>query len=127
MTDDNSTNVDEYSADSDMITFERTNTPQPAVSIEQVGDDPDIRYRYDWQERGYPTPEQFERISHLEVKLAVMMNDVDGELGEQADVVLDELQTLERMMINARDLDDEQAQDVSMGNIDGLPEVVQRL
>jgi len=118
--------VDECSGDSDMVTFERVGVPEPAVRIEQVGDDPDIRYRYEWEERGDPTPEQFERVSHLEVKLAVMMNDLDGEVEEQADAVLDELQTLQRMMIDARDLDDEQAQEVSMGNLDGLPEVESR-
>jgi hypothetical protein len=37
--------------------------------------------------------------------------------------VLDELQRLSQMMCNARNLDDEQMEDVVMGNLDGLPEV----
>lgn len=115
--------VNEYSGENDMVTFEQINTPQPTVQIEQIGDDPEIRYRYDWEQRGEPTPEQFERVNHLEVKLAVMMTDLTDELEEQADIVLDELQALQRMMIDTRNLNEEQAKDVSMGNLDGLPEV----
>ncbi|WP_253737981.1 hypothetical protein [Halohasta salina] len=118
--------VDEYSGDSDMVTFERVSVPEPAVRIEQVGEDPDIRYRYEWDERGEPTPEQFERVTNLEVKLAVMMNDLDGEVLEQAHTVLDELAELQRVMCGERDLDSVQEQQVLMGNIDGLPEVESR-
>ncbi len=109
-----------------MVTFERVSVPEPAVRIEQVGEDPDIRYRYEWDERGEPTPEQFERVTNLEVKLAVMMNDLDGEVLEQAHTVLDELAELQRVMCGERDLDSVQEQQVLMGNIDGLPEVESR-
>lgn len=115
--------IDVSSGDGDMVVFERVGVPKPEIQIEQVGDDPEIRYRYQWDDREYPSPELFERVMHLETKVAVMMNDLDGEINEQAGVVLDELQRLNQMMCNARNLDDEQMEDVVMGNLDGLPEV----
>lgn len=118
--------IDYRSGDSDMVTFERVGMPDPGIRIEQIGDDPDIRYRYEWDERGQPTPEQFERANHLEVLLVSMMTALDGEVYEQAGVVHDELAELLRVMCEERGLDEEQTQEVLMGNLDGLPEVEQR-
>lgn len=118
--------IDYYPGDSDMVTFERVGVPTPPFRIEQVGDDPDIRYRYEWDERGEPTPEQFERVGLLEVKLAVLSGDLDGEVEEKAMDALEAVQELKSSMCDARGLDDEQRQEVGLGNLDGLPEVSRR-
>lgn len=115
--------IDRRAGESDMITFERIGVPEPGLRIEQVGSDPDIRYRYDWDDRGEPVPEDFERIGHVEVKLVAAMPDMDGEVREAADEAHEAIVDLKDAMCDARDLDDEQRQEVLMGNLDGLPEV----
>lgn len=119
--------VDEFSGESDMVTFEVEGKPDSGIVIRQIGDDPDIRYRYHWDERGSPTPEDFERIGHLEVKLVVAMADWDGEILEAADTAHEALVDLKDAMCDARDLDDEQRQQVMLGNLEALPEVVKRV
>jgi hypothetical protein len=116
--------VDLRPGESEMITFERVGRPTPPFRIEPVGEDPDIRYQYHWANRGQPTPEQFERVGHLEVKLVAMLPDLDDEqVRAAADDVHDAIVQLKSAMANARDLDDEQRQDIAQGNLDGLPEV----
>lgn len=115
------------SGESDMVTFEVENVPEPRFQIRQVGDDPDIRYRYDHTERGNPTPEDFERVNHLEVKLVVAMGDWDGEVAEAAEEAHEALVDLKDAMADARSLDEEQRQDVALGNLEGLPEVTKRV
>lgn len=115
--------IDRRGGESDMVTFERVGMPDPPLRIEQIGDDPDLRYRYEWDDRGEPTPEQFERVGHLEVKLAVLAGDLGGDPAEKATEALDAIQELQEAMIDDRDLSDEQRQEVALGNLDGLPEV----
>ena len=111
---------------SDLVTFEIVNKPEPKIRIEQVGPDPDIRWRYDWSERGYPTPEMFERVGHAEVLVVGMMPDTDGDLRQALDAAHDAILEVERVMCEMRGLDEEQAGEVVMGNLDGLPEVEKR-
>lgn len=120
------TSVDRRSGESDMVTFERENVPEPSFRIEQVGSDPEITYRYDWDERGEPTPEEFERLGHLEVKLVTMMTDLTDEVDEEAQAAHEALVELKRAMMDCRDLDEEQRQGLAMGNLSALPEVSKR-
>ena len=116
--------IDRRDGESDMVTFERIGKPDPLFHVEQVGADPDIRYRYDWSDRAEPTPEQFERVGYLEVKLVTMLNDLEGEAEAAGDAAHDAIVELRNAMMDQRDLDEEQRQDVAMGNLEGLPEVV---
>lgn len=123
MPDQDADGVDRRSGESDMVTFERVNKPDPAFRVEQVGADPDIRYRYDWSDRGEPTPEQFERVGHLEVKLVTMLNDLDGDAEAAGDAAHEAIVDLRNAMMDQRDLDEDQRQQVAMGNLEALPEV----
>lgn len=106
-----------------MITFERVGKPEPAFEIQQIGEDPDIRYRYHWDECGDPTPEEFERVTDIETKLAVLSGQLSGDVEAAAIEALEAIQNLQSVMLDARDLDEEQRLEVSMGNLEGLPEV----
>ena len=115
--------IDRRDGESDLVTFERIGKPDPRFRVEQVGDDPDLRYRYHWDDRSDPTPEQFERVGHLEVKLVTMLNELDGEAEDAGDAAHEALVELRNAMMDQRDLDEEQRQEVAMGNLEGLPEV----
>ena len=123
MSDQHADGVDRRDGESDMVTFERFNKPDPAFRVEQVGSDPDIRYRYDWSDRGEPTPEQFERVGHLEVKLVTMLNDLDGDAEAAGDAAHEAIVELRNAMMAQRDLNEDQRQQVAMGNLEALPEV----
>lgn len=123
MADDRDDSITTHAGASDFVTFEVVGAPAPEFRIEPVGDDPDIRYRYQYDDRGYPTPEQFERVGHLEVRAAVLSADLDDDLAEDAVAVLEAIQSLRSAMADARELDDEQRQDIALGNLDALPEV----
>jgi len=51
------------------------------------------------------------------------MTDWDGEVESKAEGAHEALVELRNAMCDARDLDDEQRQEVNMGNLDALPEV----
>lgn len=116
--------VTEHDGASDLVTFEVTGKPTPRFRIETIGRDPDIRYRYAWADRGTPTPEQFERVGHLEVKLVGMMPDLEpGAVRQAADDAHQALVDLKTALMDARDLGRDQRQELALGNLDGLPEV----
>lgn len=117
-----------HEGESDMVTFEVFNKPDPRFLIKQVGEDPSVLYQYDWEDRGSPTPEQFERVGHIEVKLVSMLPDLeDEEVREAADEAYEALVELKDAMCEARGLDQEQRQEVVMGNLEYLPEIAEVL
>lgn len=105
-----------------MVTFIVEDKPAPPFIVESVHE-PDVRWRYSWDERGDPTPEQFERVSYLDVSLAVMLPDLEGEVKEKAEAARQAIAELREAMIDERELDEEQRREISMGNLDALPEV----
>lgn len=108
---------------SSITRFKDENKPEPSFRFEQVGSDPDVCYRVDWDERGHPTPRDFHRVNMLEVKLVVGMTGWGGEVQEMAEAAHDAIAELAEAMCDARGLNDEQRQQVLLGNLDGLPEV----
>jgi hypothetical protein len=117
--------IREVAGDSDSVTFEIVDEREPLFETQLVSD-ADIRYRYRWQDRGHPAPEDFHRVSHLEVLLVSMATDFDGELEAAADEAHRALMDLKQAMADARGLDDQDRQDIMLGNIDALPEVERR-
>lgn len=118
--------VETRDGESDMVTFEIANKPDPGIIIREVGEPPDIRYRYDWDERGDPTPEDFERVGMLEVKLVSAMTDWDGDVLEAAEEAHEAIVNLRETMSEQRGLEESQRREVRMGNLEGLPEVEKR-
>jgi hypothetical protein len=117
-----------HEGESDMVTFEVFNKPELRFRILQTGETPTVRYQYDWAERGSPTPEQFERVGYLEVKLVGMMPDIeDDDVREAADEAHEAIVELKNAMCDARGLDEEQRKEVLMGNLEYLPEIAEVL
>lgn len=107
--------------------FAYKNRPEPTFRVVRHGPPEITRWVVDYEKQEDPRPEQFERVCHIEVKLAVMLPDLDDELREKADAALDAVQDFQRAMIERRDLTQEQEMEVSMGNLDALPEVEERV
>lgn len=108
--------------------FEVEGKPDPMFKIQQVGHDPEIRYRYHWEDRGKPTPEDFERVGHVEVKLVGMMPDIeDPDVEEAADEAHKAIVELKKTMAEARGIPEgDDRMDLMLGNLDVLPEVEKR-
>lgn len=111
---------------SDFSRFVDVNQPEPEFIIQQVGDAPEIVWEVDYEKRGNPTPRDFETINAAEVKLVVAMADPPDEVQAAVDEAHDAIVNLQEAMMDARDLDDEQRQELRMGNLDALPEVEMR-
>jgi hypothetical protein len=112
-----------HEGENDHTQFAVRHAPDPEVRIEETGESPEVTWSYEHDERGQPTPEDFDRVGSLEVKLVVAMTDWDGEVLEAAEEVHDALTELKTAMMDARNLDDEQRQQIALGNLDALPEV----
>jgi len=105
--------------------FEYSDKPEPDVVFEEVGDN-QIVWEVDWPERGTPTPEEFDRVGDIEVKTVVVGTDLPDEVQEEVDTVHDAVVELKEAMMDCRDLSEEQRQELTMGNLDALPEVEKR-
>lgn len=103
--------------------FEIKEKPDPKLIIEPVGTQPHTRWRYQWPERGDPSPELFDRVSSLEVTLAVLLTDLDDDHEDHAIEALYAIQSLHQAMVEKRGLEGDARRNVLMGNLDGLPEV----
>lgn len=112
---------------SDLTTIEMYNTPNAGVSIEQVGSDPHTTYRVDWEQMKHPTPAMFNDVGTLEVKAAVLSGNIKNEKVDKAAIeALEAIQELRDTMIEERDLTEEQAEQVTLGNLEALPEVTDK-
>lgn len=107
----------------DDTVFEITEKPAPELIIEPHGQQRKTRWRYRWPERGDPSPELFDRVSSLEVKLAVLLTDLDEDLEGHGYDALEAIQSLHKAMVERRGLKGDEKRNVLMGNLDSLPEV----
>lgn len=103
------------------------NTPKQGVSIEPVGTQPEITYHVNWPDMKHPTPQMFADIGDIQVKLACLGNHLKTEsVQDEYDEAMQAVNELLSAMVDARDLSEEDAQNLHMGNLESLPEVVEK-
>jgi hypothetical protein len=102
--------------------IQRVNTPDGGFSVEAVSET-HTTWLVDAEKEQVPRPRHFRDLGIADTKLVVLSSFLPEPYASEAERIYEDIVRLERMMARER-LDDEQdVRELTMGNLDVLPEV----